>query len=55
MNSVAVVAPDWLQTLAPPGWYERYGRRIESYHLPKTDAVRQALAAMIGARRAITA
>ncbi len=49
LNSVAVVAPDWLQTLAPPVWYERYGRRIENYHLPKSDAARQALAATIGA------
>ena len=48
LNSVAVVAPDWLQTLAPPVWYERYGRRIENYHLPKSDAARQVLAAMIG-------
>lgn len=47
-NSLAVVAPDWLQALAPPAWYERYGRRIENYHLPKTDAARQALAALIG-------
>lgn len=49
LNSVAVVAPDWLQTLAPSVWYERYGRRIENYHLPKSDAARQALAATIGA------
>ncbi len=48
-NSLAVVAPDWLQALAPPVWYERYGRRIENYHLPKTDAARHALAATIGA------
>jgi len=49
LNSVAVVAPDGLQTLAPPEWYERYGRRVENYALPKTDAARQALAATIGA------
>ena len=49
LNSVAVVAPDWLQRLAPPEWYERYGRRVENYSLPKTDAARQALAATIGA------
>jgi transposase len=49
LNSVAGVAPDWIQTLAPPAWYERYGRRIENYHLPKSDAARQALAATIGA------
>ena len=48
LNSVAVVAPDWLQRLAPPEWYERYGRRVENYSLPKTDAARQALAATIG-------
>ena len=49
LNSVSVVAPDWLQTLALPAWYERYGHRIENYHLPKSDAARQALAATIGA------
>jgi transposase len=48
LNSVAVVAPDWLQRRAPPEWYERYGRRVENYSLPKTDAARQALAATIG-------
>ncbi len=49
LNSVAVVAPDGLPTLAPPVGYERYGRRIENDHLPKSDAARPALAAMIGA------
>ena len=48
LNSVAVVAPDWLQIQAPPEWYERYGRRVENYSLPKTDAARQALATTIG-------
>src|SRR5512142_3384900 len=45
LNDLAVVAPDWLQRLAPPEWYERYGRRVENYHLPKTDPARQELAA----------
>lgn len=49
LNSVAVVAPEWLQRIAPAVWYERYGRRIENYHLPKSDAGREALAARIGA------
>ncbi len=49
LNSVAVVAPDGLQILAPPVWYERYGHRIENYHLPKSAAARQALVATIGA------
>lgn len=49
LNSLAVVAPDWLRAQVPPEWFDRYGTRIENYHLPKTDAARQALAATIGA------
>jgi transposase len=30
-------------------WYDRYSRRVENYHLPKTDEARKALAAVIGA------
>jgi transposase len=48
LNSLAVVAPDWLRTQAPPAWFERYGRRLENYHLPQTAAAREALAATIG-------
>src|SRR5512135_644396 len=44
LNDLAVVAPDWLQSLAPSEWYQRYGRRVENYHLPKTDTARQDLA-----------
>jgi transposase len=50
LNETAVMAPAWLQTLAPAAWYERYGRRVENYRLPKTDAEREELAAIIGAR-----
>lgn len=49
LNSLAVVAPDWLRDLAPPAWYERYGPRVDNYRLPKSDAAREALAATIGA------
>ena len=49
LNSLAVVAPAWVQTLAPLEWYERYGHRVENYQMPKTDAARKALAAVIGA------
>ena len=49
LNELAAVAPEWLQALAPPAWYERYGRRVESYRLPKTEAGRATLAAEIGA------
>jgi transposase len=44
LNALAVIAPEWLQALAPPDWYARYGRRVENYHLPKTDAARADLA-----------
>ena len=44
-----MVAPDGLRAQVPPEWFDRYGARIENYHLPKTDATRQALAATIGA------
>jgi transposase len=36
LNELAVLAPEWLQTLARPEWYPRYGRRLENYHLPKS-------------------
>ncbi len=49
LNELAVMAPEWLQALAPAEWYRRYGRRIENYHLPKTDAARQELARVIAA------
>ena len=49
LNSLAVVAPAWVQTLAPLEWYDRYAHRVENYQMPKTDAARQAFAAVIGA------
>src|SRR3954452_21371876 len=41
LNELAVIAPDWLQALAPAEWYQRYGKRVENYRLPKTDAARE--------------
>jgi transposase len=49
LNSLAVVAPVWVQTLAPPEWYDRYAHRVENYQMPKTDTARKALAAVIAA------
>ncbi len=49
LNSLAVVAPDWLRSLAPAVWYERYGSRIENFDLPKTETARRELAASIAA------
>ena len=48
LNSLAVVAPDWLRAQTPPAWFERYGRRIENYRLPNTTAAREELATTIG-------
>jgi transposase len=48
LNSLAVVAPAWLQAVTPPAWYDRYDGRVENDNLPKTDAARKALATVIG-------
>jgi transposase len=57
LNSLAAVAPDWLQSQAPPEWFDRYSLRIEEGRLPTGAAERQALAAAIGAdgRQLLTA
>lgn len=49
LNSLAVVAPDWLLTQVTADWFDRYGPRVENYRLPKTDRERQALAEVMGA------
>ena len=49
LNELARVAPDWLQGVAPSGWYERYGRRIEDSRLPKEKSKRSAYAQSVGA------
>src|SRR5713101_7384505 len=48
LNTVATVAPDWLQAVTPLAWYERYSRRIEESRLPKDTAEREAYAQMVG-------
>jgi transposase len=48
LNELASVAPDWLRQQVSADWYERYGRRVEDYRLPKTDPERDALAQRIG-------
>jgi transposase len=35
LNSLAVVAPDWLRAQVPTDWYDRYASRIEDYPMPK--------------------
>ena len=49
LNSLAVVAPEWLLSWSDPQWVERYGHRIEESRLPKSEGDRLALAQQIGA------
>jgi transposase len=49
LDDLAAVVPDWVRAVAQPAWSERYGRRIEEYHLPKSQDKRLALAQQIGA------
>jgi len=48
LNSLAVVAGDWLLEHSDTEWLERYGHRIEEAHLPHHQTERQALAEAIG-------
>src|ERR671921_135792 len=49
LDDLAAVVPDWLRTVAQPAWFERYGRRIEEYRLPRSQDKREALALEVGA------
>src|SRR5829696_2205941 len=49
LDDLAAVAPDWLRGVAKPVWFERYGRRVEDYRLPKRREEREALALEVGA------
>ncbi|MBE7158159.1 MAG: transposase, partial [Rhodospirillales bacterium] len=49
LDDLAAVVPDWVRGVAQPVWFERYGRRIEEYRLPKGQEKREALALEIGA------
>src|SRR5215207_52027 len=49
LDDVAAGAPDWLRAVARPVWFERYGRRVEDYRLPKSREAREALALVVGA------
>jgi transposase len=49
LNSLAVVAPEWLRAQVPSEWFERYGKKFEDYRLPPGRPEREALAETIGA------
>jgi transposase len=48
LNSLAIVAPDWLRPHNPPEWVERYGRRAEEARLPTGKEERTAYAELVG-------
>lgn len=48
LNEIASVEPEWLHSVAPKAWYDRYSRRIEDRRLPKTDQKRESYAKTIG-------
>ncbi len=48
LNSIAVVAPQWLQEIVPESWYKRYARKFEESRLPMSETKRTELAATIG-------
>jgi transposase len=48
LNALAREAPEWLQERVPSDWYERYGRRIEEYRLPRAQAEREAYTRQVG-------
>ncbi len=49
LERLALLAPAWLQMVVAPDWFVRYGKRFDSYRLPKSEVEREALAATIGA------
>ena len=49
LNAIAEIAPEWLGKLVPEEWLNRYSRRIEEYHLPKSEQKRREYAGVIGA------
>lgn len=49
LDTLATVAPEWLQSWVPAPWFDRYSRRFAEYRLPSEKPARYALAAEIGA------
>ncbi len=49
LDSLARVAPDWIEKQAKPEWFERYAKPFEESRLPASRAQRYALAEIIGA------
>lgn len=48
LNSLAIIAPEWLKRVTPSEWTQRYSTRWEEYRLPKTEAERLVLGEQVG-------
>jgi len=48
LNELAEAFPEWMQAVAQPEWFARYGRRFEQMRLPKERPEREALLVTIG-------
>jgi transposase len=48
LNTLAVVAPDWLLEHSSPDWVDRYAQRTDDFHLPKKEQERAALIHLVG-------
>jgi transposase len=49
LNSLSIVAPEWVQMQCPMEWVDRYGPWVDDFHLPTKKEERQAYAEVIGA------
>jgi len=49
LNSLAVMAPSWLQAHVPAEWVDRYGHRLDSARLPSGKESRRAWVCQVGA------
>ena len=49
LETLAQVAPEWVLAQCPAEWSERYGLRLNEWHLPSQEDARQALAAQAAA------
>ncbi len=48
LNTLAMVAPDWLLSKAHEEWVKRYNTRIEEHYQPKSQSKREELANIYG-------
>jgi transposase len=48
LNSLTVVAPEWLREQVTSDWFDRYSQRVEQYRLPKSTQKQKELAEIIG-------